>query len=83
MLLTNTLGVKLAFSALLISTSSIICDSESPPSSFEHQIILTFFRVLSYTFGDLYVNNIKLKYIIYFCEALFSMSYCVFGQESQ
>jgi hypothetical protein len=42
MLLTNTLGVKLAFSALLISTSAITCDSESPPSSSEHHTILTF-----------------------------------------
>jgi len=42
MLLTNTLGVKLAFSALLISTSAITCDSESPLSSSEDQIILTF-----------------------------------------
>lgn len=41
MLLTNTLGGKLAFSALLITTFAITCDSESPPSSSEHEIILT------------------------------------------
>jgi len=51
MLLTNTLGVKLAFSALLISTSAITCDSVSPPSCSEHQIILTFKNPFLHIFG--------------------------------